>query len=242
MVELTSFVIHLERAEARKAHVMRLLNTLPEAQMVPAVDGAASPDLVAAVMGTNLHKPDYPFGLNAGEVGCFLSHRAIWQRMVDNGIEAALIFEDDAKIVPEHFLRSLALAKAHIETLDYIQFQTREVADGAVLAEDGSTRLVRPVVTPLRSSAQMLSRKAAARLLDVTDKIDRPVDTFLQMHWITGLHLACVTPSGVEDRTRELGGSTLSRKKPAGAKIKREFQRHSYRRKVARYSQQSAAS
>ncbi len=36
-----------------------------------------------------------------GEVGCAMSHRAIWQKMVDENLEYALILEDDITLSPD---------------------------------------------------------------------------------------------------------------------------------------------
>jgi glycosyl transferase family 25 len=36
--------------------------------------------------------------LSRGEIGCALSHRKIYKKMIDNGIEVAVILEDDVKI------------------------------------------------------------------------------------------------------------------------------------------------
>ncbi len=35
--------------------------------------------------------------MSMGEIGCCASHRAVWQKMLDNGNELALILEDDAR-------------------------------------------------------------------------------------------------------------------------------------------------
>ena len=43
-------------------------------------------------------RPRYPFALTATEVGVFLSHRAAWRRIVDEELDFAFIFEDDAEI------------------------------------------------------------------------------------------------------------------------------------------------
>ena len=49
----------------------------------------------------------------------------------------------------------------------------------------GALALLRPHAPPLRAIGQIVSREAAERLLAATAPFDRPVDTFLQMNWIT---------------------------------------------------------
>ena len=49
--------------------------------------------------------------LSPGEIGCYLSHRTLWQRMVDENIAMAFILEDDIDLEPE-FLAVLEKIKA----------------------------------------------------------------------------------------------------------------------------------
>src|SRR6056297_2824506 len=126
-MKMRAYVLHLERATARRANAQALLeNCGLEGQIWPAVDGAkcASEDFENAV-GAGLFDPPYPFALKTGEIGCFLSHRQIWADMQRHGAAAALIIEDDAGLDPETISQALHLAHRHIETLGYIQFQTR---------------------------------------------------------------------------------------------------------------------
>ncbi|NNK79332.1 MAG: glycosyltransferase family 25 protein [Litoreibacter sp.] len=238
-----TFVIHLARATGRRARVEELLRQSPyPAKILDACDGAKlSPaDRTAVYPGTDLHVPRYPFPLSDGEIGCFLSHRRAWERIVSEGLPHALILEDDVAVDPETFANAVGIAQAWIEKLGYIQFQVRKLTvPSLTVAEDERARLVLPEVTPLRTSAQMVSRAAAETLLAATEQFDRPIDTFLQMRWDTGVKLHCVVPSGVFDRTAETGGSTISRKHSFSAKLVREWKRAWYRKKISALSQGS---
>jgi GR25 family glycosyltransferase involved in LPS biosynthesis len=47
----------------------------------------------------NLYKPFNKWNsLTRGELGCFFSHKAIWQKMVDENIKCAFIMEDDCML------------------------------------------------------------------------------------------------------------------------------------------------
>ena len=235
---IETFVIHLARATGRRAQVDRLMKSTPYPSLIlSAVDGALVPEAQRAdnISETQLFAPRYPFALGAGEYGCFQSHRVAWQMIVDKGLDAALILEDDVALT-DGFDAALTLASDHVEAFGYIQFQVRSIDESRVMAQAGGVSIVQPRVTPLRTSAQLVSRNAAQSLLDMTLQTDRPVDTFLQSHWHTGLHLACVVPSGVEDRTAETGGSTISSRRSIWQKVKREFLRRGYRRGVKHLS------
>jgi GR25 family glycosyltransferase involved in LPS biosynthesis len=236
---IKTFVIHLGRAKGRRARVDKLLKGTPySARILDAVDGALIPEAErnAVISVEPLFQPAYPFAIGPGEYGCFQSHRVAWQAILDEDLDAALILEDDVALTPT-FADAVALAQEHVGTFGYIQFQVRSVDESAVVSQFGGARIVQPRVTPLRTSAQLVSCTAARSLLAMTETIDRPVDTFLQSHWRTGLHLTCVVPSGVEDRTQETGGSTISSQRSIWDKVKREYLRGRYRRAVKRLSE-----
>lgn len=238
--DIHAFVIHLTRAEARRPQVDRIVAACPvAATVIEAVDGRALPDteLEAVYSQQSLHAPRYPFPLSAGEIGCFLSHRKVWQAIADSGLEAGLIIEDDVEIDAPVFSRAVALAREHIGALGYIQFQTRPVkGQFKEIARDGDVSIVRPLVGQLRTSAQMVSAAQARGLLHLTGQFDRPVDSFLQMSWVTGSALCCAVPPGISDRTQQAGGSTISQKKTFTDKISREIKRFIYRFQIRAFS------
>ncbi|MCY0093296.1 glycosyltransferase family 25 protein [Hoeflea ulvae] len=176
--------------------------------------------------------------MSAGEVGCFLSHRKAWQAIADAGLEAGLVIEDDVEIDTATFAPALELAQAYIATHGIIQFQVRDIArPGAVVASAGNVRLTRPVQIPLRASCTLYSRSAAHQLLAQTARFDRPVDTYMQMHWLTGLRACLVLPSGVSDKGSEIGGTTIQARNLAlPQRLRREILRPLYRARIAALS------
>lgn len=244
-LEVRAYILHLTRASARRENAQALLQAcgLPGG-LWPAVDGAnmSSTDL-SEVIGAQLFDPEYPFALKTGEIGCFLSHRQIWAEMQNRTEDAALIIEDDAALDSDVFPLAVDLARSNIEKLGYIQLQTRIPGGPAALIDtNGPCQLTVPQLGGLRTTAQMVSKKAAAHLLRMSEIIDRPVDTFVQSHWHTVLRPARVYPSGITDIANQLDGSTIQGgKKPLLAKMAREFARGRYRRAVTRLSATSAA-
>ena len=103
--------------------------------------------------------------------------------------------------------------------------------------------LLRPHSPPLRAIGQFVTREAAERLIAVTAPFDRPVDTFLQMNWVTGLTLLAVTPTPIRDVSRETGGTTVQRTGMGFLqRLHHEAMRPVYRAQVlARYRRELAA-
>lgn len=244
-MQVQGFIIHLDRATARRPQAQRLAAISPcPTEILPAIDGRAMDPvaLEAAFSATPLLAPPYPFRMGAGEIACFLSHRKVWTEIMARNLDAALVLEDDVDLGPE-FPAAFALSCHHIDSLGYIQFQTRPLPAGRTLASEGSVSLIRPAVLPLRTSAQLVSRAAAERLLALTERFDRPIDTFLQMTWHSGIPFACASPSGVSDLTEALGGTVAQSHGHRSLRetLTRTILRGSYRRKIARLSRKSAA-
>jgi GR25 family glycosyltransferase involved in LPS biosynthesis len=238
-----AFVIHLRRATTRRHHVEELQRACPfPTEIVDAVDGKfLSSDEIAAVYDRNRHLPAYPFVLRRAEIGCFLSHRLCWQKIVDEDLPYAAVFEDDAALDGKTIAKALMLVEKHIQSCGYIQLPVRPIAgNSTVVAEDQNVQMLKPAVTQLRLSGQFISQTAARELLRLTALFDRPVDTFLQMHWLTGIRALAVTPSGLSDCTRQAGGSTISQNKTMGVRVGREVKRFFYRRKIDKLSMAAA--
>jgi GR25 family glycosyltransferase involved in LPS biosynthesis len=210
-----------------------------QTEILPAVDGAKLSDAdVAQVYVRHIHAPRFYFDLNLAEIGAFLSHRAAWRRIVDDGLDFGVIFEDDAEIDPPQFAKTFAFANAARAQWDYVlaPAMNRHIREPRMRCGGERVTLNHPSAPPLRALTQFVSNAAARRLLAVTEKFDRPVDTFLQMSWVTGLDLLTITPSGMLDASTALGGSTIQRRsKTTKEKIWRELSRPFYRAQVRLY-------
>ncbi len=242
----SALVITLRRSTTRAQQVRRIMDRCPvPCESWDATDGAQMSDQqIAAVYQPSLYTPNYPFKLRPGEIGCFLSHRRIWQKMVDEEIPHLLILEDDIELLP-NFAHSLQHAVETAPKDGYVQFQVRQLRiAGAGRARDDRPRLVRPTVVPLRTSAQLVTLGAARRLIHFTDMFDRPVDAAIQLTWMHGATIFVSSPQCVKEVSASIGGSTIGIKKkrrPLLDNIRREFDRTLYRHRIASSSKKHAA-
>ena len=230
-----SLIIHMSRATQRRANVEQLLSALPQAQIVDAVDGRdpAQAEAIGWDNGT-LHHPAYPFPLRPAEIGVFLSHRKCWQMILDQGWDRALIVEDDLEVAPDSLSRACALLDQHMtdDMVVRLPVKLRE-KPVQVIGQDGAMQFMLPRVVGLQCIALVVGRRAAARLLAASETIDRPVDTFLQMHWVTGQPIHAILPNGNREVAAQIGGSTIQTKTPEGGRLGREIKRAWYRAQVA---------
>ena len=209
-----------------------------ESEVLAAVDGARlTPQEVDQAYARRRFRPTYPFPLTRTEVGVFLSHRLAWRRIVDEALDFAFIFEDDAEIDPSQFAALVEFVTLERQAWDYVLLPATPIRSGTPVASRGEITLLRPDAPPLRAIAQIVTSAAAKRLLDRTLPFDRPVDTMLQMTWLTDQPLLVAAPSPVRDVSRETGGSTVQRKSMGLVdRLQHEAMRPIYRAQVlARY-------
>lgn len=245
-LQIKAFIIHLERATERQAQVQALAAQLPvPAQIMTAVDAKTlSDETVRQFYQPRLHKPYYPFTLSRSEIACFLSHRKVWQSMLDQNLDAALILEDDVALTadfPAVFNAACALlANSDQQDSQLIRLPFRPEKESGTLVQNYDTlSIIRPCPVGLGTIGQILNRQAAAMLLEKTRQFDRPIDTFQQMHWVTQIHPLAAIPGGVMEISADLGGSTLKQSRSWQQKLHREVMRPVYRSQVAAYSRRN---
>ena len=228
-----AFVIHLERAKNRKPQVERLLSRLPLfSTVIDAVDGSElAPETRTAVCREQINRPRFPFRMQNSEIGCFLSHRKAWQAIVDSGLEAGLIVEDDVDVDDSTFAGILDFVMKHLKKGDYVRFPYRSHTDkGPVVARQSAYSLVQPRLPGLGMQMQLVSREAAIVLLAKTKFFDRPVDSIIQLIRPTGIRVLAARPTGIMEISKRLGGTTVQKKnKSASEVLKREILRTVYR-------------
>lgn len=243
---IAGFVVHLERATARRAQAERLVSTLPvPTEILPACDGRS---LSAAERAKRYHpgrhRPRYPFALSDGEIACFLSHRTAWQAIVARGIDAGLIVEDDVEADQALFPHVFALAADNAGANDYVRFPRWERGEeGATVATTETASLIEPYLPMLGMQAQLVGREAAARLLAATETFDRPVDSVVQMQWLHGARVLSARPIAIREIHRELGGTvlqnkTMGLKQKLNHELRRPLLRLAVRRANARWRRQ----
>lgn len=236
-----TLVVHLERSVERKAQVEAICAQSPfPTEVVSAIDAPATSGSSDEVWGryqADLLVPRYPSPLKDSEVACFRSHRKCWAMIIEKGLDAALIVEDDVEIAPQVFAAALAVAVSALSTDDFVRFPHKNRnEEGETLAGKDQIVLSRPREIALGMVAQLVTRDAAKKLLEATKFFDRPVDCLLQMPWEHGVRVLSVWPSGIREKSGDLGGSTIGHKRSGFAKIKREIQRPIYRYRLSRFA------
>ena len=231
MENLGCLIIHLRRAEERQSNVERLKASLPiKPRIINAVDSRELTDEQQVAYQRQLFKPSYPFALLPGEVATFHSYRRAWQTIVDEGLSAALVIEDDTVLEPDVFSEAFQLAMETLRPGDYVRFpvKLRERLKKVSMQND-RPYLIDSWSIGLETNAQIITRGAAETLLIKTIQFDRPIDTYLQTRWHHGLRVRTIWPSGVTEISADLGGSLIGKRRGFWDRLSREILRPIYK-------------
>lgn len=108
------FMINLDRRVERRLKMNRSFKEIGlEVEHIPAIDGQELTDKYLEEIGVRF-LPGYadPFHnrpMTKGEIGCFLSHFLIWEKMVVMKLKEVLVLEDDIRFEPYFKERALSL-------------------------------------------------------------------------------------------------------------------------------------
>ena len=231
-------IIHLERSLERKPQVSKLKKDLAfRTKVIEAIDGSKADNDFSKSYTPRLLRPYYPFNLRSAEVACFQSHRKCWQEILDQGLEAALIVEDDVDIIDEEFMSAVKLAMKEIKMGDLIRLpvKPREKPKNSSVKRDNIS-IFEPTLVGLGTQAQIVTYDAARRLLERTERFDRPIDVYLQLRWKHGVRILTLWPNGVREHSSSLGGSLIGKEKNKTDKLRRELLRPLYRAMIYSFS------
>lgn len=165
-----AYVINLARSPDRRAHITaELRKAKVDYEIITGVDGR---DLDLHDQGTIdpalFARSSWP----AGMAGCALSHLRVYQKMIADGLDTALVFEDDVTLPRD--LGSLAdtlaghLTGAEMVLLNYDSKETCTMSREGAINLPSSRLLVLPIDVrqPGSSAAYLITREASKRMSD----------------------------------------------------------------------------
>lgn len=206
------FVINLQRDTVRRAQMRERLDAigLPFRFLDAVVGDGLDLDTCPHYDGARRRR-SFGRDMTKGEVGCLLSHRKAYEIMVEEGLDTALILEDDVTFEPD-FPDVLRALHATPVPWDIVRF----------LGSEKIYRLGRRIIALLvgryfmaripgahgGAHAYLLTQAAARVLLDHTRRSWMPIDTLHGRCWDTGLESLVVHPAPL--RTDPEAGTTIS--------------------------------
>ena len=172
---MKSYVINLDRSPDRLKRMTDRLNAIGVGfERVPAVDGR----LLSQAEIEDVTKPVAGAALTPEEVGCFLSHRKCWERIVSGSDAYGCVFEDDM-LISKHAALLLGDTGWIPGDADIVKIETvggRVWVDRAVSPLPGTFKLALLRSFHFGSGGYILSKVAAEQLLACTRVFSDAVD------------------------------------------------------------------
>ncbi len=195
-----AYVINLKRSPERREAMIRQLESLGMSYtFVDAIDGRAEDFRTHPYYDRATRLCWHGRDLLSTEIACLLSHRAVYQKALDDNCPAALLLEDDVLIQPDFPATVEAVMNLPAEW-DMIRFlhdaktRRRSRFIGPVYGEYMLTRLLG---TPGGGHAYIFNQKAARRLLELSEKSWQPIDVLFGYTWNTHLETYAVQPAPI---------------------------------------------
>lgn len=190
------YVINLaQHAERWASTWLQLTQVGLNPQRLPGVHGASLPPQQRAVLySEQLNRRQYHQPLCDGEIGCYASHLAAWQRLLHSEAACAAVLEDDVEVdaaLPA-VLDAIEALPGEWDMVKLMGRREEKVAAVQPLCEGGS--LIRYRRVPSFTGGYVLHRRGARKLLQQRRPFGRPVDVDLRYWWECGLELYGVQP------------------------------------------------
>jgi glycosyl transferase, family 25 len=145
-----------------------------------------------------------------GEIGCALSHRKVYQMMLDRGQGCAVIMEDDVQLLPQ-FAKDLSEMEQETREFDMVHLFAFRAPD-KVHHEASSFRVMTFSGTSSSAAAYLLRDSGARKLLSLTT-IRVAADKWVWLAALTGLKRCGVEPYPVELYEKYSSVSTIDEEK-----------------------------
>jgi len=206
LLTVHAYVINLARSADRRAHVTAQLKSAGiDFELVTAVDGQELDLDDAEKIDPAFHSVEY----SAGAAGCALSHLNVYAKILADGLDKALVLEDDI-IVPTDLAR-LADAVAEQCTGAEIVLLNFDNPDPVKMSGEGAVRLPGDrllalpidIAQPRSSAAYVVTREACERLVKTVLPVRVLADAWWHFYREGALdRVRCVTPLSVRKSPR----------------------------------------
>ncbi len=216
---LRIFVINRKKDEDRRRDMTERLHKL-----------GLTPEFIEAVDGHSMDAysvPEYDrdrrllyFGrdLSVGEIGCLLSHRSIYKKIVAEQIPLSLVLEDDTHFQPDfpEVLEELVKTAGKWDMIRFLDRKKIFKAPHRLLRKlTDKYDLARVRGVPGGAYAYLLTSHAADILLAKSERNSVQIDIVHGRYWETGLNALVTKPSPVSpdlDIASTIGDSRFDKK------------------------------
>jgi hypothetical protein len=210
---MRAYVINMARSADRRAHITAgLRGTGLDFEFINAID-AADLDFTDPAIAGRL-APSFFDRFRPGEAACAMSHASAYQKILADGLDSALVLEDDVTVPPELAEIADAVAArldgAEVALLNFDSAEVVQVIRDGAIELPGGGQLVFPVdiSQPVSGAAYIITREACERMAKLALPIATKADDWAHFHRVGAIdQLRCVHPLAV--RKAPEFGSTM---------------------------------
>ncbi len=195
------FIINMPKDKDRRSIMQERLNDLGLCgDFIEAIDGRKmNSKQIDAVYDSAKRKRYFGRDMTKGEIGCLLSHRKIYEKMIDDNIPHAVILEDDV-IFEKDFKQALAGIMVASIKWDVIRFLGSEKiykrgCRKITKVGDSRYQFARLPTAPGGAHGYLLSLYAAKIMAQHMQRNWLPIDSLQGRVWETGLETLVLYPA-----------------------------------------------
>ncbi len=226
------FIISLlNNSERRKEILSQCYKLKLDVEIYNAIEGATlSPDFLENEV------VDYPrCKLTLGVIGCALSHRKVYERIIKEGLSCALILEDDAHINSEliNTLNQIELNVPSQENSLYLLTPPESYYKNKVI-KLGNDVTFHKVCYASLTMGYVVTQRAAQSLVKINTPIRWESDSWAYFNRLYGINIYCRIPHIVNNGDSEFLRSSLQQERSINA-LQRGIYRHQEQKKATGY-------
>ncbi|AMC12725.1 hypothetical protein RL73_03145 [Liberibacter crescens] len=193
------YVISLPRSVRRRERCFLLLSQFGlDFSFFDAIDGNnLTYDNISSIYDEKRNQKKFKRPLSFPELGCYISHINLWEKIANSDKPGAIVLEDDVEFVSEFMDVLLYLSKCDISNLliKFNSLSNKIKTKNHVCTLPGGFSLIQPRIIPSRTTGYLIGKQAAADLLNSRKKIFRPIDNDLKHWWEYNISTLVINPS-----------------------------------------------
>ena len=180
-----AFVIGLERDLHRRKYIeQHFFERNMTFEWFSAVDGLALSSKDIKNYSPHSYSNNDWWELSPSQIGCFESHRQIWNIVIERGLNNALIFEDDIYLVPSFLSRITSIIDSGLE-FDIVKLDAHfsKLRFGALNTKIDGIQIRRLMSLASSAAAYMISRQGCISLVARSKEYCDTLDDFITKNW-----------------------------------------------------------
>ncbi|KLN60900.1 hypothetical protein WH96_10620 [Kiloniella spongiae] len=193
--QIPIFIINLERSAERRKKIKEQFNSIElNYEFYKAIDGRELDSKNIPNYAHAYRLKEFGKDMTPNEIGCYLSHFTLFERILNEGHEMALIIEDDVNITSElpDILNNLKTVKTPWDMIRLATSRDRKFEILEPITE--ITNLVNLKGNACGAVGYVLNRSGAEKLCNYCKTIIHPIDIAMDRIWENKLQIRAVFP------------------------------------------------